>query len=108
LATALLSVAPGPPPREEARSVAASLFDEGEYWQRLEEPFTQFIYHLDDDGAGRDAALTEWVRQVRAAARTAFEGVVAGLGESVPALRASALVGPFFAYRLRSVGGEGR
>lgn len=107
LATFLVKAPGGPlPSKGTARGVLRSLYDEGQYWQRLEEPFVEFMYQLASEAPEADAALDAWIGWVRDAAKDTFRRVVTSLGDSVAALRASSLVTPTFFSGLRTVGGE--
>jgi len=106
LANALVTAPGGSNPRaEESRAVMGGIYDEGQYWQRLEGPFTEFMYHLAHEESEAQAALKDWIGRVREAATGTFRGVVASLGESIPALKATSRVTPSFYSKLKKVGG---
>jgi hypothetical protein len=82
------------------------IYDEGQYWQRLEGPFAEFMYRLAHEESEAQAALKDWMGRVREAATGTFRGVVASLGESIPALKATSRVTPSFYSNLKKeVGG---
>ncbi len=92
---------------EQAKALARALALEQRYWPRLDAPFSALITALPDDrtpdpddpdemvyGA---SALPDWAKEVRAAARDAFEGTAGSLDRSARSLKAVAAArGRFF------------
>ena len=74
-------------------------------WQRLEEPFAEFMYQMANEASGDETALDAWTERVRDAATVTFRGIVKPLGDSVAAIKASSLVTPVFYSMLHAVGG---
>jgi hypothetical protein len=105
----IIATPPGglPPGKDATRSVLVGLYDAGQYWQLLEEPFAEFMYQLADEAPEADAALDVWTERVRDVAASTFRGIVTSLGDSPSALKASSRVASAFYSRLRTIGGVG-
>lgn len=93
------------PSSEQVRAIQASLYEEGQYWHRLEHPFTYFMAHISGDEAKTDQAINEWVDKASVAAKTSFREIVGGLSASVEVLKATSRVAPKFYSQVRNVRG---
>jgi CRISPR system Cascade subunit CasA len=84
------------PSTEQIRAVRATLYQEGQYWHRLDGPFTMFMSCMSGDDAQADRALEEWRAEVRASAISTFEEIIRSLNSSVRVLRACSSEAPRF------------
>ena len=92
------------PSRKEVRALRTTLYREGQYWHRLDAPFTEFLYALAKSRSKTDEHLSDWIGKVVAAAKGTFTEVVTSLGGSPRVLKADSQATPSFHAGLRKLG----